>query len=84
MLDTNGWPNSGSWERNGSIDGIQEKRLYPADIWQVINWDNFFNMIIFGSSLLMNKTRREKMNEYPSRAKPANISLGQYSYLFSN
>jgi len=48
MLDTNGWPNNGSWERNGSIDGIQEKRLYPADIWQVILGIIFFNMIIFG------------------------------------
>jgi len=23
--DTNGWPNNGSWERNGSIDGITGK-----------------------------------------------------------
>ncbi len=47
MLDTNGWPNSGSWERNGSIDGIQEMQLYPAGIWQVILGIIFFNIIIF-------------------------------------
>ncbi len=59
MLDTNGWPNSGSWERNGSIDGMQEKRLYPAGMWQVILGIVFFNMIVFGVIMAYERRKEE-------------------------
>lgn len=60
MLDTNGWPNNGSWERSGNIDGVQEKRLYPADVWQVVLGIIFFNMMIFGVIIAYERRKEER------------------------
>ena len=47
MLDTNGWPNNGSWDRDGNIDGAQAKQISPSGIWQIILGIIFINFLIF-------------------------------------
>jgi hypothetical protein len=47
MLDTNGWPNNGSWDRDGNIDGVQAKQISPSGIWQIILGIIFINFLIF-------------------------------------
>lgn len=48
MLDTNGWPNNGSWDRDGNIDSVQAKQISPAGIWQIILGILFFNLLFCG------------------------------------
>ncbi len=47
MLDTNGWPNNGSWDRDGGIDGTAAEKIQPMNIWQVVIGIVFFNLIVF-------------------------------------
>ncbi|VVB93404.1 Cytochrome C oxidase, cbb3-type, subunit III [uncultured archaeon] len=47
MLDTNGWPNNGSWDRDGGIDGTTAENIRPMGIWQVVAGIVFFNLMIF-------------------------------------
>ena len=47
MLDTNGWPNNGSWDRDGNIDGVPAKQISPSGIWQIILGIIFINFLIF-------------------------------------
>lgn len=47
MLDTNGWPNNGSWDRDGGIDGTAVEKIRPTGIWQVVAGIVFFNLMIF-------------------------------------
>lgn len=47
MLDTNGWPNNGSWDRDGNIDSVQAEQISPSGIWQIILGIVFINFIIF-------------------------------------
>ncbi|HEY9247242.1 MAG TPA: cytochrome c [Candidatus Methanoperedens sp.] len=47
MLDTNGWPNNGSWDRDGNVDGVQSKQISPSGMWQIILGIVFMNLLIF-------------------------------------
>ncbi|HEY9206522.1 MAG TPA: cytochrome c [Candidatus Methanoperedens sp.] len=47
MLDTNGWPNNGSWDRDGGIDGTAPEKIRPVSIWQVVGGIVFFNLMVF-------------------------------------
>jgi len=61
-LDTNGWPNNGSYDRDGIIDAAQAKHIAPSGIWQIILGIVFFNLLVFG--LIMTYERgREKNHE---------------------
>ena len=60
MLDTNGWPNNGSWDRDGNIDGVQAKQISPSGIWQIILGIVFFNLLILGVILAYERGKEEK------------------------
>lgn len=47
MLDTNGWPGDGSWERDGNPDSTSAKKLDFFGIWQVVSGIVFINVLIF-------------------------------------
>lgn len=46
-IDTNGWPNNGSWDREGSLDSASPQRLLPGNIWQAVLGIIFFNLLVF-------------------------------------
>jgi len=60
MLDTNGWPNNGSWDRDGNIDGVQAKQISPSGIWQIILGIVFINVLIFIVIMEYERGKEEK------------------------
>ena len=60
MLDTNGWPNKGSWDRDGNIDGVQAEQISPSGIWQIILGIVFFNLLLFGIVMVYERGKEEK------------------------
>lgn len=60
MLDTNEWPNNGSWDRDGNIDSVPPKEISPAGIWQIILGIVFFNLLLF--VIVMAYERRKDVN----------------------
>lgn len=61
MLDTNGWPNSGSWDRDGSLDGASASRLYPSKMWQAVMGIIFFNLMIFAIIIAYERGKEAKV-----------------------
>ncbi len=57
MLDTNGWPNNGSWDRDGGIDGTAPEKVQPISIWQVAGGIVFFNLMVF--ALILSYERKK-------------------------
>lgn len=61
MLDTNGWPNNGSWDRDGSLDGTSASRLYPDAMWQPVMGIVFFNLMIFAVIIAYERGKEAKL-----------------------
>ncbi len=57
MLDTNGWPNNGSWDRDGGIDGTAAEKIRPMGIWQAVLGIVFFNLMIFALILAYERAK---------------------------
>lgn len=60
LLDTNGWPNNGSWDRDGSMDGVSASRLYPRNMWQPVMGIIFFNLMIFAIIIAYERGKEAK------------------------
>jgi Cytochrome C oxidase, cbb3-type, subunit III len=61
MLDTNGWPNNGSWDRDGSLDAASPERLYPRNMWQAVIGILFFNLMIFAVIIAYERAKEAKV-----------------------
>ena len=60
MLDTNGWPGAGSWERDGNPDSTSAKKLDFSDIWQVVSGIVFINALIFAIILAYENKKNDR------------------------
>lgn len=60
MLDTNSWPNNGSWDRSGNIDGVDAKQISLTGIWQIIAGIVFFNLIVFGVIMVYERSEKRE------------------------
>ncbi|MCL7413055.1 MAG: cytochrome c [ANME-2 cluster archaeon] len=61
MLDTNDWPNNGSWDRDGNIDGVQAEHISPSGIWQIVLGIIFFNLLVFGIIIVYEREKEGKI-----------------------
>ncbi len=60
MLDTNGWPGSGSWERDGNPDSTSAQNLDFSGIWQVVLGIVFINALIFAIILAYENKKNDR------------------------
>ncbi len=60
-LDTNGWPNNGSWDREGSIDSVSADKLNASNMWPAAFGIVFFNFLIFAIILAYEHGKEEKV-----------------------
>lgn len=59
-IDTNGWPNSGSWDREGGLDSASPERLLPGNMWQAVLGIVFFNLLVFAIILAYERGKEAK------------------------
>lgn len=60
MLDTNGWPGEGSWDRDGNPDSSSPEKLKISDIWQVVLGIVFINVLVFSIILAYEHRNNEQ------------------------
>ncbi len=60
VLDTKGWPNNGSWDRDGNVDRVQAKQISPSGIWQILLGIVFINLLILIVIMVYERKKEEK------------------------
>ncbi len=59
-IDTNGWPNNGSWDRDGKLDSASPERLLPGNMWQAVLGIVFFNLLVFAIIIAYERGKEAK------------------------
>ncbi len=60
MLETNGWPGVGSWDRDGNPDSTPPEKTIYSDIWQAVIGIVFINILIFSIILAYENRKMEQ------------------------
>ncbi len=60
MLDTNGWPGAGSWDRDGNPDSVSAQRLNFSNNWQAVLGIVFINILLFSIILAYENKKNEQ------------------------
>jgi|GEM_PF-3083141 len=60
MLDTNGWPGEGSWDRDGDPDSVSPEKQNVSDIWQVVLGIIFINSLVFSIIFAFERRNNEQ------------------------
>jgi len=60
MLETNGWPGAGSWDRDGNPDSASAQRLNFSNNWQAVLGVVFINILLFSIILAYENKKNEQ------------------------
>ena len=60
MLETNGWPGAGSWDRDGNPDSASAQRLNFSNNWQAVLGIVFINILLFSIILAYENKKNEQ------------------------